>query len=78
MRQKVELIKQIRAVESLPAFRANFVDLAETPGYGLLSEMSIAEVSTNTSSDNNWLQVNLQISMGLYYIVGNYFLLTLM
>jgi len=45
MRQKVELIKQIRAVESLPALRANFLDLTETPGYGLLSEMSIIEVS---------------------------------
>ena len=45
MRQKVELIKQIRAAESLPALRTNFVDFTETSGYGLLSEMSIVEVS---------------------------------
>ena len=44
MRQKAELIKQIRAAESLPALRTNFVDLTETSGHGFLSEMSIAEV----------------------------------
>ncbi len=50
MRQKMELIKQIRAAESFPSLKANIVDLAETPGYGFLSEMSIAEVGANESS----------------------------
>lgn len=44
MRRKVELIQQIRAMESVPIIRTKFVDLTETAGQGLLSEMSIAEV----------------------------------
>ena len=44
MKQKVELIQQIRAMESLPVIRTKFVDLTETSGQGLLSEMSVAEV----------------------------------
>ena len=45
MRRKVELILQIRAMESVPLIRTKFVDLTETAGQGLLSEMSVAEVS---------------------------------
>ena len=44
MRRKVELIQQIRAMESVPAIRIKFVDITETGGQGLLSEMSVAEV----------------------------------
>ncbi len=44
MRRKAELIQQIRAMESVPIIRTKFVDLAEMPGQGLLSEMSVAEV----------------------------------
>lgn len=44
MRRKVELIQQIRAMESVPVIRTKFVDLTETANQGLLSEMSIAEV----------------------------------
>ena len=47
MRKKVDLIKQIRAIESVPIIRHKFVDLTETSGHGLLSEMSIAEVSSS-------------------------------
>ena len=46
MRRKVELIQQIRAMESVPLIRTKFVDFTETGGQGLLSEMSVAEVST--------------------------------
>ena len=45
MRRKTELIRQIRAMESVPIIRHKFVDPTETSGHGLLSEMSIAEVS---------------------------------
>ena len=45
MRQKMELIRQIRAMEATPVIRFKLVDLAEKAGHGLLSEMSIAEVS---------------------------------
>ncbi len=44
MRQKMELIQQIRAMEATPVIRHKLVDLTETAGHGLLSEMSIAEV----------------------------------
>ena len=40
----MELIHQIRAMEAVPVIRQKFVDLTETSGAGLLSEMSIAEV----------------------------------
>ena len=46
MRRKVELIQQIRAMESVPLIRTKFVDFTETGGQGLLSEMSVAEVSS--------------------------------
>ena len=45
MRHKLELIHQIRAVESSPVPRQKMVDLTATAGARLLSEMSIAEVS---------------------------------
>lgn len=44
MRQKAELIQQIKAMESVPIIRAKFVDTTETGGQGLLAEMSLAEV----------------------------------
>lgn len=44
MQRKVELIQQIRAMESVPIIRTKFVDLTETGRQGLLSEMSVAEV----------------------------------
>lgn len=50
MRRKVELIQQIHAMESIPVSRTKLVDLTETGGQGLLSEMSVAEVSTCTTS----------------------------
>ena len=49
MRRKVELIQQIRAMESVPVIRTKFVDITETSGKGLLSEMSIAEVCDTVS-----------------------------
>lgn len=44
MRQKVELIQQIRAMESVPVVRTKFIDQTETSGQGLLAEMSLVEV----------------------------------
>ncbi|XP_003391553.2 PREDICTED: cilia- and flagella-associated protein 99-like [Amphimedon queenslandica] len=44
MRRKVELIQQIKAMESIPVSRTKFVDLTETGGQGLLSEMSVVEL----------------------------------
>ena len=44
MRRKIELVRQIRAIESVPILRTKFVDLTESSGQGLLVEMSIAEV----------------------------------
>lgn len=46
MRHKLELIHQIRAAESTPVTRQKIVDLTSTSGARLLSEMSIAEVSS--------------------------------
>ena len=45
MRRKIELIQQIRAMESVPVVRSKFVDLTETGGQGLLAEMSVVEVN---------------------------------
>lgn len=47
MRRRMELIHQIRAMEAVPIIRQKLVDLTTTSGHGLLSEMSIAEVSFN-------------------------------
>jgi hypothetical protein len=44
MRRKVEIIQQIRTMESIPVIRVKHVDLTETGGQGLLAEMSIAEL----------------------------------
>ena len=44
MRQKAELIQQIKAMESVPIIRTKFLDTTETGGFGLLTEMSLAEV----------------------------------
>ncbi len=44
MRRKLELIQQIRALESVLVIRTKFVDLTETAGQGILAEMSVAEV----------------------------------
>lgn len=43
-RHKVELIQQIRALESVPVLRVKHADLTETSGQGLLTEMSVAEL----------------------------------
>ena len=45
MKQKMELIRQIRAMEAVSVNRNKLVDLAAPAGYGFLSEMSIAEVN---------------------------------
>ncbi|XP_059146670.1 cilia- and flagella-associated protein 99-like [Physella acuta] len=44
MRCKMELIQQIRVMESTPVNRVKMVDLAATSGMGLLNEMSILEL----------------------------------
>ncbi|KAH9499398.1 Cilia- and flagella-associated protein 99 [Bulinus truncatus] len=44
MRCKIELIQQIRAIESTPVNRFKPLDLTATSGAGLLGEMSIAEL----------------------------------
>ncbi|KAL9982729.1 hypothetical protein ACROYT_G004813 [Oculina patagonica] len=44
MRQRVALIAKIRAIESVPVIRFKHVDITESSGAGLLSEMSIAEL----------------------------------
>lgn len=49
MKRKVELIQQIRAMESVPIIRTKFVDLTETGGQGLLAEMSVAELRERLS-----------------------------
>ena len=51
MRQKMELIQQIRAMEAIPVNRKKLVNLTETAGYGLLNEMSIAEVRMERDID---------------------------
>ena len=49
MRCKVELIRQIRAMERVPVARTKMVDLTETGGQGLLVEMSVAELRDRLS-----------------------------
>ena len=49
MRQKAELIQQIKALESVPIIRTKFVDTTETGGQGLLAEMSLAELKERLS-----------------------------
>ena len=44
MQQKMDLIHQIHALESVPINRQKLVDFTTPAGYGFLSEMSIAEV----------------------------------
>lgn len=44
MRRKMELIHQIKAMEAVPIIRQKLIDLTESAGHGLLSEMSIAEL----------------------------------
>lgn len=46
MRRKTELIQQIRAIESVPVITMKAIDLTATSGVGLLSEMSVVEVTT--------------------------------
>lgn len=48
MKQKMELINQIKEMESDRSIRQRLVDLTETSGCGLLCEMSIAEVRTGS------------------------------
>ena len=44
MRQRAELIQQIRATELQPVDRWKPFDITAVPGHGLFEEMSIAEV----------------------------------
>ena len=44
MRQRAELIQQIRVLESVPIDRWKPVDLTSIPGHGVHDEMSIAEL----------------------------------
>lgn len=44
MRQRADLINQIRAVESIPIDRWKPVDLSSVPGHGVFDEMSIVEL----------------------------------
>lgn len=44
MKKKIELIQQIKAMESLPNDRNKQIDLTSTANHGLLSEMSIVEL----------------------------------
>ncbi|KAM6961106.1 cilia- and flagella-associated protein 99 [Aplochiton taeniatus] len=44
MSRKFELIRQIKAIESVPFIRHKFVDETETAGHHLLGEMSLAEL----------------------------------
>ena len=43
-RKREELIRQIRELERIPIVRTKGFDPTETSGYGLLDEMSIAEL----------------------------------
>ncbi|XP_068132017.1 cilia- and flagella-associated protein 99 [Hyperolius riggenbachi] len=45
LRRKFELIREIRAMESVPIIRHKFVDLTQTAGHGLTCEMSIVELN---------------------------------
>eukprot|EP00051_Salpingoeca_urceolata_P018597 m.262641 g.262641 ORF g.262641 m.262641 type:complete len:617 (-) comp19232_c1_seq11:25-1875(-) len=42
--RKMELIRQIRVLESVPVDRTKIVDLSETSGFGFMSEMSYVEL----------------------------------
>lgn len=44
IQKRMELIQQIKAMESIVNIKPLFVDLTNTAGHGLLSEMSIAEL----------------------------------
>ena len=44
MKNKIELIQQIKAAESITIDRTKMVDLTSNAGHSLLSEMSIAEL----------------------------------
>ncbi|KAM4706582.1 cilia- and flagella-associated protein 99 [Discoglossus pictus] len=44
LKKKFELIRQIRAIESVPFIRHKFVDLTQTAGHGLNCEMSLVEL----------------------------------
>ena len=49
MREKTELIRQIRTMERVPVVRSKLVDLTQTGGQGLLVEMSVAELRERLS-----------------------------
>ncbi|KAG8453416.1 hypothetical protein GDO86_000155, partial [Hymenochirus boettgeri] len=44
LKKKFELIREIRAMESVPLIRHKFVDLTQTAGHGLNCEMSLVEL----------------------------------
>ena len=44
MKRRAELIAHIRALESVPLIHQKLFDRTETPGHGILDEMSVAEL----------------------------------
>lgn len=48
MQKRVELIQQIRAMESVPIIRTKFVDPTATSNRGFFTEMSLTEVLYNS------------------------------
>ena len=53
MQKRVELIQQIRAMESVPIIRAKFVDPTATSNRGFFTEMSLTEVLVYISSSSH-------------------------
>ncbi len=45
----MELIQKIKALESIPTMKKTFIDLSETAGHNLLSEMTIVELKERLS-----------------------------
>ena len=56
MEKKIEMIREIRAMERVPIIRVRFFDTTETGGHGLLSEMSVAELNERLNLMNVAMQ----------------------
>lgn len=74
MRRRMELIHQIRAMEAVPIIRQKFVDLTATSGHGLLSEMSIAEVSQKVYLLLEHVLLKINQYLKLVFIFNCYFI----
>ena len=61
MKQRAELIQQIRAMESVPIAKTKFIDRTESSGRGLLAEMSVAEVHAITQVVMTWHTIKIQL-----------------